>query len=232
MPATPRRRGRPRASNRPAGADAVYARRRHRVGPKSARVDASSQGRDRRVRQDRRPVIRQQRILAHQYRHQRVQPLGHAGQALPGRAAEIRQRIRVPAKTYIIDNRRTSWETIAPLLDRVSQLRTSHMRDPVGPQTHFASECFIDEVASARRSTRSSSASATLPTGATPLSKRRPTSSAGDRGRRRGATRPGQRDGPRHRLFAARRHERRDRGRSRCRPLQRQGLGPQVRRRA
>ena len=41
------------------------------------------------------------------------------------------------------------WETIPPLLDRSSPLRTSHLRDPVGPQIHFASESFIDEVAAA-----------------------------------------------------------------------------------
>ena len=49
----------------------------------------------------------------------------------------------------MFDNKRVSWETIAPLLDRASPLRTSHLRDPVGPQIHFASESFIDEVASA-----------------------------------------------------------------------------------
>jgi nicotinate dehydrogenase subunit B len=55
----------------------------------------------------------------------------------------------VPAESYVFDNKRTSWETIAPFLDRASPLRTSHLRDPVGPQIHFASESFIDEVASA-----------------------------------------------------------------------------------
>jgi nicotinate dehydrogenase subunit B len=54
-----------------------------------------------------------------------------------------------PAESYEFDNKRVSWETIAPLLDRASPLRTSHLRDPVGPQIHFASESFIDEVASA-----------------------------------------------------------------------------------
>src|SRR4029079_14387975 len=41
---------------------------------------------------------------------------------------------------------------IPPLLDRSSPLRTSHLRDPVGPQIHFASESFIDEVAAALNS--------------------------------------------------------------------------------
>ena len=42
-----------------------------------------------------------------------------------------------------------AWETVAPLLDRASPLRSAHLRDPVGPQIHFASESFIDEVAHA-----------------------------------------------------------------------------------
>ena len=46
----------------------------------------------------------------------------------------------VPAESYEFANKRTSWETIPPLLDRSSPLRTSHLRDPVGPQIHFASE--------------------------------------------------------------------------------------------
>ena len=54
-----------------------------------------------------------------------------------------------PAESYEFANKRTSWETIPPLLDRASPLRTSHLRDPVGPQIHFASESFIDEVAAA-----------------------------------------------------------------------------------
>jgi nicotinate dehydrogenase subunit B len=55
----------------------------------------------------------------------------------------------IPAEAYVFDNKRAYWETIAPLLDRASPLRTSHLRDPVGPQIHFASESFIDEVAAA-----------------------------------------------------------------------------------
>jgi CO/xanthine dehydrogenase Mo-binding subunit len=53
----------------------------------------------------------------------------------------------VPAETYQFASKRTIWETIPPFLDRASPLRTGHLRDPVGPQIHFASESFIDEVA-------------------------------------------------------------------------------------
>jgi nicotinate dehydrogenase subunit B len=55
----------------------------------------------------------------------------------------------VPAESYEFAAKRTSWETIPALLERGSPLRSSHLRDPVGPQIHFASESFMDEVASA-----------------------------------------------------------------------------------
>jgi nicotinate dehydrogenase subunit B len=55
----------------------------------------------------------------------------------------------VPAESYEFANKRMAWETIAPLLDRASPLRGAHLRDPVGPQIHFASESFMDEVAAA-----------------------------------------------------------------------------------
>jgi nicotinate dehydrogenase subunit B len=53
----------------------------------------------------------------------------------------------VPAESYEFANKRLSWETIPPLLDRGSPLRSAHLRDPVGPQIHFASESFMDELA-------------------------------------------------------------------------------------
>jgi len=55
----------------------------------------------------------------------------------------------VPAESYEFANKRAAWETIPPLLDRASPLRSSHLRDPVGPQIHFASESFMDELAAA-----------------------------------------------------------------------------------
>ena len=69
-----------------------------------------------------------------------------AGQTL-GVALKSGDGFGVPAETYGFANKRLAWETIAPLLDRASPLRSSHLRDPVGPQIHFASESFIDEVA-------------------------------------------------------------------------------------
>jgi CO/xanthine dehydrogenase Mo-binding subunit len=55
----------------------------------------------------------------------------------------------VPAESYGFDNKLLAWETIAPLVDNCSPLRTGHLRDPVGPELHFASESFIDELAAA-----------------------------------------------------------------------------------
>ncbi len=55
----------------------------------------------------------------------------------------------VPAESYEFPNKLMAWETIAPLLERASPLRSAHLRDPVGPQIHFASESFVDEVAAA-----------------------------------------------------------------------------------
>jgi len=71
-----------------------------------------------------------------------------AGQAL-GIDLKPGDGFGVPAESYAFENKRAGWETIPPLLDRSSPLRTSHLRDPVGPQIHFASESFIDEVAAA-----------------------------------------------------------------------------------
>jgi hypothetical protein len=59
------------------------------------------------------------------------------------------QGFGVPAESYGFANKRLAWETTPPLVDRASPLRTAHLRDPVGPQIQFASESFIEEIASA-----------------------------------------------------------------------------------
>jgi nicotinate dehydrogenase subunit B len=71
-----------------------------------------------------------------------------AGQSL-GVALKSGDGFGVPAESYEFANKRLAWETIPPLLDRTSPLRSAHLRDPVGPQIHFASESFMDEVAAA-----------------------------------------------------------------------------------
>jgi nicotinate dehydrogenase subunit B len=71
-----------------------------------------------------------------------------AGQ-LTGLPLKPLQGFGVPTESYGFANKRLAWETIPPLLDRASPLRTAHLRDPVGPQIQFASESFIDEIAAA-----------------------------------------------------------------------------------
>jgi CO/xanthine dehydrogenase Mo-binding subunit len=71
-----------------------------------------------------------------------------AGQ-LTGVAPKPTVVFQVPAEAYDFANKRCGWECVAPLLERASPLRTGHLRDPLGPETHFASESFIDEIAHA-----------------------------------------------------------------------------------
>jgi CO/xanthine dehydrogenase Mo-binding subunit len=52
-----------------------------------------------------------------------------------------------PQESYRFPAKSLTWEVIPPLLESGSPLRTSHLRDPLGPDIHFASESFIDEVA-------------------------------------------------------------------------------------
>jgi nicotinate dehydrogenase subunit B len=69
-----------------------------------------------------------------------------AGQLL-GATLKPTDMFRVPGESYTFPNKRLAWETIPPLLDRASPLRSSHMRDPA--MIHYGSECFIDELAAA-----------------------------------------------------------------------------------
>ncbi len=52
-----------------------------------------------------------------------------------------------PADSYRFPSKRYSWDAVPPLRRQASPLRTSHFRDPYGPEVHFASESFIDEMA-------------------------------------------------------------------------------------
>jgi nicotinate dehydrogenase subunit B len=69
-----------------------------------------------------------------------------AGQAL-GLPLKPENGLGVPADSYGFEAKRYAWEVIAPFLDRYSPLRTAHLRDPMGPEIHFGSEQFIDEIA-------------------------------------------------------------------------------------
>lgn len=69
-----------------------------------------------------------------------------AGQML-GVKLKHKAAFAFPEEAYVFPVKQIAWETTPPLVDRASPLRTSHMRDPLGPQIHFASESFVDEVA-------------------------------------------------------------------------------------
>jgi nicotinate dehydrogenase subunit B len=57
------------------------------------------------------------------------------------------QSFEIPVASYTFDHKRLGWETIPPLMDRASPMRTTHLRDPYGPPILFGSESFMDEVA-------------------------------------------------------------------------------------
>ena len=82
-----------------------------------------------------------------------IQLEGDPKDTLAGQFTGIRPKgniiFQIPAERYEFDNKRCSWETIPALLESGSPLRTAHFRDPLGAETHFASESFIDEVAHA-----------------------------------------------------------------------------------
>ncbi len=154
-----------------------------------------------------------------------------AGQ-LMGLPLKSLQGFGVPAESYGFANKRLAWETIPPLLDRASPLRTAHLRDPVGPQIQFASESFIDEIAAAigadpvafRLRYLKAPRDIAVVKAAAERAKWQPRPSPQPRPQRRHS------DRARHRLCPALGCRRRDRRRGRDRPPYRQGLGAQIHR--
>jgi nicotinate dehydrogenase subunit B len=66
---------------------------------------------------------------------------------LMGMPVKTKHAFDTPEEGYEFANRDSRWEVVPALLERASPLRTSHLRDPLGPQLNFASESFIDELA-------------------------------------------------------------------------------------
>jgi nicotinate dehydrogenase subunit B len=71
-----------------------------------------------------------------------------AGQLL-GARPEPKNSFNIPFASYTFPHNRVGWETVAPLMDRASPLRSTHLRDPYGPPILFGSESFMDEIAAA-----------------------------------------------------------------------------------
>jgi CO/xanthine dehydrogenase Mo-binding subunit len=71
-----------------------------------------------------------------------------AGQLL-GLPLNRSESFEIPVASYTFEHGRLGWETIPPLMERVSPLRSTHLRDPYGPPILFGSESFIDEMAAA-----------------------------------------------------------------------------------
>jgi nicotinate dehydrogenase subunit B len=75
----------------------------------------------------------------------------HPGDTLAGMSLGAplnwRPAFGIPGNGYAFENARWGWEVIAPLMDRNSPLRSTHIRDPFGLPLLFGSESFLDEVA-------------------------------------------------------------------------------------
>ena len=71
-----------------------------------------------------------------------------AGQLL-GAKPEAKNSFNIPFASYTFAHNRVGWETVGPLMERASPLRSTHLRDPYGPPILFGSECFMDEIATA-----------------------------------------------------------------------------------
>jgi len=74
-------------------------------------------------------------------------PADNLGGQMLGFAAKPGMTYAPPENSYAFPIKQQTWDVVAPFLDSMSPLRSSHMRDPLGPETHFANEGFIDELA-------------------------------------------------------------------------------------
>src|SRR6266446_7905977 len=66
---------------------------------------------------------------------------------LTGAPINSQSALGIPGNNYVFDNMKIRWEVIAPLMDRASPLRTTHLRDPFGVPHLFGMESFLDEIA-------------------------------------------------------------------------------------
>jgi CO/xanthine dehydrogenase Mo-binding subunit len=80
----------------------------------------------------------------------------HPGDVLAGHllGAPINssQTLGIPGNQYVFENSYLHWETVGPLQDRASPLRSTHLRDPFGTPHLLGMESFMDEIATATNS--------------------------------------------------------------------------------
>ena len=74
-------------------------------------------------------------------------PSDNLGAQMIGIAPKPGLTYATPEESYAFPVKQQTWAVIAPFLDTANPLRSSHLRDPLGPEIHFANESFIDEVA-------------------------------------------------------------------------------------
>ncbi len=67
------------------------------------------------------------------------------------RANPAKGSAATPSEMYAIPNRRMAAQVVSLPLIWETPLRTGNLRDPNGPQSTFASESFIDELAAAAK---------------------------------------------------------------------------------
>jgi CO/xanthine dehydrogenase Mo-binding subunit len=66
---------------------------------------------------------------------------------LTGAPVNSESALGIPQNNYVFDHMRIRWEVVAPLMNRASPLRTTHLRDPFGVPHLFGMESFLDEIA-------------------------------------------------------------------------------------
>ena len=144
------RRGAALQAHRQAGARAVHAARRHGLGPEGAGGRVSRPRGAGRAGQRHRLRLLRQGLLAPGRRDHGAGPEGHARRATHRLRAESRRsssRCRPRSTTSRTSAAAGSASRRCSSAPR--RCARGHLRDPLGPETHFASESFIDEIAHA-----------------------------------------------------------------------------------
>ena len=124
-----------------------HAPRSHRLGSQVAGLDPHREGRSRQGRQGRRVALPLEGFRSPERVVEQSDPSDNLGAQMIGIAPKPGLTYATPEESYAFPVKQQTWAVIAPFLDTANPLRSSHLRDPLGPEIHFANESFIDEVA-------------------------------------------------------------------------------------